>query len=46
MQIVSKDIGPDEGFGPLLVTAAGGSDPQPIVDVSYGVGYSDWGIAR
>jgi Tol biopolymer transport system component len=46
MQIVSKDIGPDEGFGPLLVSAADGSDPQPIVDVSYGVGYSDWGIAR
>jgi Tol biopolymer transport system component len=45
-QIVSKVIGPDEGFGPLQVTSADGSDPTEIVDVSYGVGYSDWGIAR
>ena len=44
--IVSKLIGSDEGFGPLHVTAADGNDPVPIVDVSYGVGYSDWGIAR
>jgi Tol biopolymer transport system component len=45
-QIVSKVIGPDEGFGPLQVTAADGDDPTDIVDDSYGVGYSDWGIAR
>jgi Tol biopolymer transport system component len=45
-RIVSKFTSQTDFDGPLRSTRPDGSGPVTIVPASFGVGYSDWGIAR